>query len=106
MTVKVLAGLLHWTPDKDIKKEDGTVLAQAGQTIVIVPETFARAVFVDDRTTLADWWDRLSKSDHTHSAYETALAGYQTQLIRATDRITALESAALAANQGDTNGDI
>ena len=85
-SVKILPALLRWTPDKDIKKEDGTILAQAGQTIYIVPETDARAVFMDDKTTLAD----------AHSGYETALAGYQAQLIRATDRITALESAAQA----------
>ena len=104
--VKILAGLLQWTPDRDIKKEDGTILAKAGQTIVIVPETFAKAVFVDEKTTLADWWNRLSKSDHTHSGYETALAGYQAQLIRATGRITALESAAQTAKQEIDNGDI
>lgn len=89
-SLKMMAGLLARTLDKDIV-ENGVTLARAGQTIIILPETHAKAVFVSGNQTLHDLWDTLSKTNHTHSAYETNLANYQAELIRTTDRVTALE---------------
>lgn len=71
---------------------DGVTVAHAGDRIILVPVTTSRAVMVGN-TSLEDLWDTLSKVGHTHTGYETALANYQAELIRSTNRITALEQA-------------
>lgn len=92
---KLLANVFSQIVSHDIVV-DGVTLAHAGDRVILVPMTTYRAVMVGNQS-LEDLWDTLSKTNHTHAAYETNLANYQAELIRATDRITALESAAQAA---------
>lgn len=90
--VKILCSLQTAVAEKDVRDDNGNLLAKAGEIIVILPQTAAQAVLVEKDKTLADIWPEISFSDHGHPGFEEALAGYQAELIRLTNRITALES--------------
>jgi len=86
----VISGLLRFTADKDYKNAAGKTLVKAGETVVIIPQTMASAVVMANGKTLTQALASLedSVSGHSHADYETALAGYQTQLTRLANRLT------------------
>lgn len=106
----VISGLLRFTADKDYKNAAGQTVVRAGETAVIVPQTMAGSVIMANGQTLAQALaalenslsshthsqyaaanhshSDLAKASHTHADYETALAGYQTQLARLANRLT------------------
>lgn len=92
--VKLLAGLQTTELDKDLLASDGSIMAPAGTCIVIIPQTLASAVIVpqENNKTLSALWNTLSKTDHEHADYQTALAGYQGELTTWTTRTTAAET--------------
>jgi|GEM_PF-2501933 len=87
---KLLANVFSQIVSHDIVV-DGVTLAHAGDRVILVPMTTHRAVMVGNQS-LEDLWDTLSKTNHTHSAYETALAGYQANQVTVTDRLTTVET--------------
>lgn len=75
--VRVYAGVLANTLTTDIvDPSTGTVVVPQGTTFVLLPETHAKAVLIDDTHTLHDLWDSLSKTDHTHAAATTSANGF------------------------------
>lgn len=89
--LKILCSLQTAVLEKDARDDNGKIIAKAGDTVVILPQTAAQAVLVEKDKSLADVWPELCRTNHNHPGLEEALAGYQAELIRLTNRITALE---------------
>ena len=79
------------TLDRSLTLPNGTVLPK-GSTVMCVPQTTAHAVRVPGNKSLLAAWSSLSKVGHTHPDYQSALAGFQTELTRWADRTTKLET--------------
>lgn len=90
--VKFLSSLQTAVLDKDVLAADSSVVAKKGTTVILLPQTVAAAVVVEDGKTLAELWGTISKTDHGHEDYATALAGYQAELIRETERTQKAET--------------
>ncbi len=91
--LKVLSSLQTAILENDLRDDGGSLMAKAGETVVILPQTVAAAVLAEGDKTLAEVWPTISRTDHAHADLEEALAGYQAQLIRLTRRVTELETA-------------
>lgn len=89
--VKFLSSLQTATLERDILDANGRVIAPCGSVIVILPQTVAGAVLVENGKTLAELWPSVSRNGHSHEEYEILLANYQAELIRLVDRLTAAE---------------
>lgn len=95
-SLTALCQYLFATLDKDMVIGGKTI--PAGTELLLLPQTTAESVRVPGSMSLADAWALLSKVGHTHNTYDDLLAGYQEQLTRYADRLTALE--AWAAGHG------
>ena len=91
MSVKFLSSLQAISLEKDILNSDGKVIATRGSNVIILPQTVAQAVLVENDKSLAELWPTVSKIDHGHEEYSNILADYQAQLVRLADRITQAE---------------
>lgn len=89
--IKFLSSLQTATLDRDILDNNGKVIAEKGSVIVILPQTVAGAVVIENGKTLAELWPDVSKKGHQHEDYEKLLADYQAELIRLADRLTKAE---------------
>lgn len=87
----IISSLQIVTLENDFVAKDGTVLSQ-GTELFLIPQTLAAAVIVEGRKSLAELWPSVSKTDHGHEDYATALAGYQAELIRETERTQKAET--------------
>ena len=89
--IKFLSSLQTATLDRDILDDKGNVVAGKGSVVVILPQTVAGAVVVENGKTLADLWPEIGRKDHKHENYEKLLADYQAELIRLSDRLAKAE---------------
>lgn len=79
----------------DLKRDlaiNGGQTIKAGTRVLLLPQTTAQSVRVPGNMNLAEAWESLSKDGHTHPDDQETLAGYQTELIRLSDRLTAIEA--------------
>lgn len=86
----IISSLQVVTLQDDFVANDGTVIPK-GTELFLIPQTLAAAVIVEGRKSLAELWPSISKTDHTHDDYAAALAGYQAELIKLTNRATSSE---------------
>lgn len=96
---RIISALQVATLPEDITLADGSNLAKGSQ-VVLVPQTLAQAVLVENSTTLAEVWPQISRAGHGHADMNLVLADCQKEVIRLSDRLTAFE---LAQNQGEEN---
>ena len=89
--MQIISSLQIATLQQDFVAQDGSVIS-AGTSVVLIPQTLAAAVIVENGKSLADLWPSISKTDHGHEDYATALAAYQKELILLADRLTRLEA--------------
>lgn len=89
--MQIISSLQIATLQEDFVAQDGSVIPK-GTPVVLVPQTMAAAVIVENGKSLADLWSSISRTDHGHEGYATALAGYQKELIVLADRLTKLEA--------------
>lgn len=96
--MRLLAYLNLITCDRELVLPDGTRLPP-GTQVLLLPQTTADNVLLGE-TSLTKHLAGLAPADHHHEDMETALAGFQTQCARLTERVTALElaRAAIPAN--------
>lgn len=90
--IKILSSLQTVVLDKDVLAVDGSVLAKKGTTAILLPQTVAAAVVVENGKTLAELWGTISKTDHGHESYAVALTDYQAELIRMAERTQKAET--------------
>jgi len=83
---------------------DGKLVATAGQNVILLPKTDYGAVTCKDGQTLKQHWDSLSKTNHTHTSYETSitnlqanLATYNGNMATLAERVRVLEQEGLVA---------
>ena len=89
--MRLLAYLNIIQCDRELVLPDGTRLPP-GTRILLLPQTTADNVLVGEES-LTDHLAGLAPADHNHADMETALAGFQIQCARLTERVTALELA-------------
>ena len=99
--LKILCSLHTAIAESDVRDDAGKLLARAGDTLVILPQTVAQAILVEQDKTLADLWPTVSRTDHTHSGLAEALAGYQAELVRLSQRVMNLELTQIKNINGD-----
>lgn len=99
--LKILCSLQTAIAEADVRDDTGKLLAKAGDTLVILPQTVAGAILVEPGKTLAELWPTLSRTDHTHNGFAEALAGYQAELIRLSQRVMNLELTQIKNINGD-----
>lgn len=70
--------------------DDGTEIPE-GTTVIIMPETASECVRTPDGKSLADVWNSIERTGHSHPDYEKVIAGYQAQLARFSERLNEME---------------
>lgn len=89
--MQIFSSLQIATLQEDFVAQDGKTIPK-GTPVVLIPQTLAAAVIVEDGKSLAELWGAISKTDHGHEDYATALAGYQAELIRNAERTQKAET--------------
>lgn len=87
--IKILSQYFATVLEKDTTV-DGEVIP-AGTTVLFAPQTTAHSVRVPGSKSLLEAWPEISKTNHTHPDLLKILVGYQSELIKAMDRLTKLE---------------
>lgn len=89
--MRLLAYLNIVQCERELVLPDGTRLPP-GTQVLLLPQTTTDNVLVGE-TSLTEHLAGLAPADHYHEDMETALAGFQTQCARLTERVAALELA-------------
>ena len=73
--IQLKAGLFTQHLEDDLVDESGAVIAEAGDRVVIMPQTSARCVVFSDGDSLDEHWREKASANHTHNVMGGATSG-------------------------------